>query len=189
MDQSVVDRVHREFTELLGVLDANGEISLRASADDHFRKSLLLCAASNFERTLTESVVKFVEDRTNSDAAVVSLVKNKGVERQYHTWFDWDKRNANKFFSLFGDGFKLYMQDKVKKSAELEFYIRCFIEIGSERNRLVYQDFASFTMELTADDVYERYEGARKFVEAVPGLLREYCASVAPQDVVGGQAG
>lgn len=187
MSLGVVDRVHREFTELLGVLDANGEISLRASADDHFRKSLLLCAASNFERVLTESVVKFVEERTRSDAAIVSLVKNKGVERQYHTWFDWERRNANKFFSLFGDGFKSFMQDKVKESPELEFFIKCFMEIGSERNRLVHQDFASFTMELTADDVYERYEGARKFVEAVPGFLREYCASVAPQDAVGGQ--
>ena len=30
---------------------------------------------------------------------IPSLVKNKAVSRQYHTWFDWNSNNANAFFN------------------------------------------------------------------------------------------
>ena len=60
MPSTVVDRLHEDFAGLLAVLDKAGEVSSRAVADENFRKSLLLAAASYFERRMTETVLSFV---------------------------------------------------------------------------------------------------------------------------------
>ena len=57
MPATVVDELHESFSGLLSVLDAAGEVSLRAVADENFRKSLLLAAASYFERRMTDTVM------------------------------------------------------------------------------------------------------------------------------------
>ncbi len=50
---------------------------------------------------------------------IPSLVKNKAVSRQYHTWFDWNANNANAFFNMFGDGFRSHMVEIVKVDANI----------------------------------------------------------------------
>ena len=174
MTMTVVDRLHDEFSDLLRVLDNASEISLRSTADDNFRKSLLLSAASYFERRMTDTVVSFVDETTSGDPLVNSFVQNKAVSRQYHTWFSWDQKNANSFFGLFGNDFRDFMKQKVSKNDTLDSAIRAFLELGSERNRLVHQDFGSFSLEKTSEEIYELYCEARKFVEAFPSALREF---------------
>lgn len=88
-------------------------MALLPVVDEAFPKALLLAAASHFEKRLTETVEDFAKEVTTDDHPIVSLVKAKAIERQYHGWFDWNKGNANKFFSLFGTGFKQYAQDQV----------------------------------------------------------------------------
>ncbi len=46
--------------------------------------------------------------------------------------------------------------------------------IGSERNRLVHEDFASYTLEKTTDEIYEAYRKGMTFLEVVPAKLRSY---------------
>ena len=84
MASTPVDALHREFGDLLAVLDAAGEISLRSTADANFRKALLLAAASYFERQLTDVVVSFVEAVTTPNHVVTWLIKRRVVERKYH---------------------------------------------------------------------------------------------------------
>ena len=98
MDAPVVDRVHNEFSELLKVLDKMNEVSLRNTVDDNFRKLLLMAAASYFERRMTDAVLNFAAEITTEDHVLTYLIKKKAVSRQYHLWFDWDARNANRFF-------------------------------------------------------------------------------------------
>jgi hypothetical protein len=59
---SPVDRMHAEFHDVLSIMERSGEISLLSVLSDNFRKSLLLCAASFFERRLTEVVLEFVRE-------------------------------------------------------------------------------------------------------------------------------
>jgi hypothetical protein len=99
MSLTSVDRLHTDIDQLLRILSSAGEISLRSSADDTYRKSLLLSVASYFEAKLTRIVIDFVEEQTADKHIVVSLVKNKAVSLQYHTWFDWEGNNANSFGS------------------------------------------------------------------------------------------
>jgi hypothetical protein len=171
---TVVDRLHREFSDLLGVLESAGEPSLRSVADDNLRKSLLMASASYLERRMTEAVLEFVAAATAEDHILTWLVKNKVVSRQYHTWFDWEKKNANNFFGLFGVDFRDSMKKFVDKDVELKASIEAFLEVGRERNRLVHQDFGSFTMEKTSNEIYELYSIAIKFVDWFPVAITNY---------------
>ena len=135
---------------------------------------LLLAAASYFERRLTEEVVLFVQDVTAKDHVVTWLIRKRVVERRYHSWFDWNRPNANLFFSMFGDSFRDDMKRIVDNDDELSASIVAFMEIGRERNRLVHQDFASFTLEKTSTEIYDAYRRATMFVEWFPRELRRY---------------
>ena len=66
------------------------------------------------------------------------------------------------------------MKKKVEDDEELSDAIRAFLEIGNDRNRLVHQDFGSFFLEKTAEEIYSRYRSAIKFVDAVPEALSEF---------------
>jgi len=51
---------------------------------------------------------------------------------------------------------------------------RAFLEIGRERNRLVHQNFAAFTLEKSSNELYELYRKAYHFVCRFPEELRKY---------------
>lgn len=169
---SGVDRIHQEFTDLIAFLDDKGEISLRSAADDTFRKVLIISAASYFEHLLTDIVMKFVDEIASSDALVTSLVKGQVVSRKYHTWFAWDKNNANQFFAMFGEGFRSHMVDVMKASPETERAAKAFLEIGRGRNMVAHENFATFAMQKTADEIFKLYQDAMPFIECVDAELR-----------------
>jgi hypothetical protein len=175
MDRGIVDRLHGEFQELVALLDEAAEPSLRNTAEENFRKALLLAAASYFESKVTEVVLDFVRKVSNGETLMREFVYRKALQRQFHTLFDWDVSNANKFFRFFGDAFSEFMAGKVKEDGELEEAIRAFMEIGGDRNRLVHQDFGSFPLEKTVEEIYSLYTKANKFVSSL-GTCLATCA-------------
>lgn len=170
MTEGVVERLYVEFRQLAETLDKNSEASLRITADDCFRKALLLSAASYFENALTSEVIKFFEMNSRS-ARSIEFVRRKAIQRQYHTLFDWESSNANRFFSLFGDECRTSVEKKCKADANFEKAVVAFIELGRERNRLVHQNFGAFSLEKTADEIYQLYEQGLTFVRAIRGIL------------------
>ena len=52
--------------------------------------------------------------------------------------------------------------------------IKAFMELGSERNRLVHQDFGTYSLEKTSDEIYKLYETALPFVKSIPDKLRRF---------------
>lgn len=169
---SDVDRIHKEFTDLIEFLASNGEVSLQSSADDAFRKVLTISAASYFEHVLTGIVMDFVEETVSAEIMVTALVRNRVVSRQYHTWFTWDAKNANGFFGMFGDGFRAHMAALVKAKPDLDRAVRAFLELGEGRNMLAHQNFAAFAMQKTSDEIFKLYQDAIPFIESVRSELR-----------------
>ena len=176
MTSTIVDVLHREIEEILAFLDAANEVSLRNTVDGNFRKALLLAAASNYEKRLTEGVITFVREVTAQDHVVAWLVVSRVVTRQYHTWFDWKRANVNQFFSMFGQTFSRHVQGIVNEDDGLSSSVKAFMEIGRERNRMVHDDFGSFSLEKTSEEIYETYRIGSRFVDWVPQALREYCS-------------
>jgi len=171
-DATPVDRLYSESNAVIRALGPT-EPSLAIAAGDNFRKALVLAAASHFEFRVSTCVLGFVTERSDGSGLIVAFVKNKAVSRQYHTWFKWDDTNANQFFGLFGIDFKQMMAKRISASDELRDSIRAFLEIGNERNKLIHQDYASFALEKTLDEIYALYRQALLFVDGLAGHLRE----------------
>ena len=171
--ESAVDQLYSEASNVLNILHDNYEVSLEIGASNHFRKVLLLAAASYFEHQVSLHVLEYISEFSEGKPMIVSFVKNKAVSRQYHTWFAWKETNANQFFSLFGEEFKQYMNRNTKNSDELKESIQAFMEIGRSRNSLVHQDYATYLMDKTLDEIYKLYKSALKFVENLPSYLRQ----------------
>ena len=81
----------------------------------------------------------------------------------------------NRFFGLFGTSFQQSMKKEVRENKDLEHSIGAFIEIGRDRNRLVHEDFASFSLEKTSQEIYDLYRSALKFVDWFPIEIRRFC--------------
>lgn len=169
-EHTSVDRLYGEYC---AVIEKLPELSLQITAADHFRKALLLASASYFEHRVCNDVITFVRERANGSALVENFVRNKAISRQYHTWFKWDESNANQFWGYFGSDFKTAMTGKVKESDELKASIQAFLELGNERNKLVHQDYATFALEKTLDEIYGLFRKARFFADYLPWALRE----------------
>lgn len=169
---SSIDALYADFSALLTYLEERREVSWRTLADANFRKILLIAVASDFERSMQEAVLDFAKQVAGNDHPLAHLIQNKAIRRQYHTWFNWEARNANSFFGLFGEAFKEDMQQKVTDEEELKASIEAFLAIGQARNRLVHENFADFTMEKTSEEIYKLYNSAKLFVNRFPQFLR-----------------
>ena len=97
MTDTAIDRMYSEFSELLRFLCDKGEPSFQSSVDSVFKKTLAIAAASFFEHELTRIILAVVDKRTSGDDLVQNFIRNKAIERQYHTLFDWKSNNANTF--------------------------------------------------------------------------------------------
>lgn len=173
MQLTGVDRIHQEFKDLISYLDQGNEVSLRSTVDENFKKSLLLAAASYFEHRIVDDITAFVKEASSENILLIEFVNNKAISRQYHTFFNWKESNANQFFGLFGESFKIFIKQELRKDDQLNSSIKAFLEIGRDRNRLVHQDFGTFTLEKTSDEIYELYKTALVFVDNIPIKLRE----------------
>ncbi|MBP0016351.1 MAG: hypothetical protein J7647_02190 [Cyanobacteria bacterium SBLK] len=173
MKETIVDNLHQEFNEILKHLDSS-EISLRATAEDTFRKSLLLAAASYFETQVTQILTDLVRTWGNNNVLLNEFVRNKAIAREYHKLFKWDGKNANSFFALFGKEFKSHMEKLVKNDPELEKSIKAFLEVGNERNRLVHKNYGNYNLEKTSEEIYQLYQKAQFFVENLHSYLANF---------------
>jgi len=181
-EPTAVDRLYDEANATIALLRNSSELSLQVAASDHFRKALLLAAASYFEDRVCNAVLEFIRERAKGSILIENFVRNKAIARQYHSWFAWEGNNANQFFALFGAEFRTLMGARVKDSGELHSSVRAFLELGNERNRLVHQNYATFAMEKTLDEVYDLYQRSRAFVEALPVAFKDGDGGVGEQD-------
>jgi hypothetical protein len=169
---SVIDALYEQNRLALSFLYASGEVSLASDLDNKLKKHLIMAAASYFESEVRELIENFAQASSNGNAAVVSLIKNKALERQYHTYFDWEKRNANKFFAHFGEPFNGQCRAEVRDKEGLTDAVSAFLELGEMRNKLAHLNFAIFPIDKTSDEVYALYKRACAFVEYLSESLR-----------------
>lgn len=174
MSLVIIERLYEDHRLLYQKLIDATEVSLASAVDDIFRKALLLAAASYFEHEICSAILDYVSEKANADKAIMSLTKSKVVSRQYHTYFEWESPNANKFFSLFGEEYKQYVKAIIDNDADLQESIRAFLEIGNLRNQLVHLDYATFQLNKTGDEIYQLYNKAKGFIEFVPRSLRNF---------------
>lgn len=153
------------------------EISFANGYKDQQAKVVLLACASYFETKVTDTVLETLG--TNDCSMTHSFIAKKALTRQYHTLFDWKGKNANSFLGLFGDGFREFMKAKVKDDTELDAAIKNFLELGHLRNQLAHDNYALFRLNLTVEDIQNKFFSSNGFVQRINPLASEYRASLA----------
>ena len=166
--------MYEDHRALIEYLDGQREISFRSIVGAIFPKTLAIAAGSYFEERIRSSIYDFIAEASNGQELIIQFTNNKAIERQYHTYFDWRKQNANQFFGLFGQDFRNHMEATLKRDAELDEAVKSFLEMGSIRNSLLHENFIDFAFSKTAEETYQVYRKALLFVDRLPELLRAY---------------
>lgn len=161
----VVAKKYSDGLALIGILDKHGEVSLRAVADDDLRKMLILSAASYFESEIIRAIRKLCVRMTHGSPELDLFVYKKALARQYHTLFDWESNNVNKLIGFFGDEYRTEFLKAMRATDGMDECSEAFVELGALRNRLVHMNYATFTVDKTAKEIYELFEKAKRFAE------------------------
>ena len=162
-------------------LQSSGEWTLSGRVDDAFTKTLIVATASYFEVQLTETILGIYQTSTSGFEQLVEFVRTKAIGRGFAQLFDWGKdgrpsHNANHFYSFFGGEFSRHMRELVRQDEDLDNSVRAFLEIGNLRNHMVHGDYANFTLEKTATDIYKLYEKATLFLAMFSQELESFNA-------------
>lgn len=163
LDGDIITKRYEEFKEIRDHFEETHDISSKIIVDNNFKKILLLSAASYFEDKIKKIIIECIESNSKSEV-LNNFIKNKAIERQYHTYFEWKEKNANKFFSLFGNSFKTDIISEINGNESLKTSIKDFMELGRLRNELIHENFAAFPIEKTSDEIYSLYLSANEFV-------------------------
>jgi hypothetical protein len=161
--------MYDEYLENYDKLLKTGQIGFANDYKSQFSKVLLLSAASFFEVDITQSL-KIVLGSQNC-SLVSNFLDKKALSRQFHTFFQWDKgvNGANQLFGYLGKEFSEFMKVEKDANPDLAQSIADFILIGSQRNLMVHGNYATFNLELTPEDVYDKFKSAlifsSKFIE------------------------
>lgn len=170
---TIVDVLYKECESFDTFFKDKNEISYQIAIDNHLRKGLLLAAASYFEVLITDCLINFFDETSNSNSLVTSFLKNKALKRQYHTLFKWDdKKGYTSFFGFMGEKFKDYMSANMKINKHLADGLSAFMSLGAERNLLVHLNYGTYTVQKTIPEIYKLYNDALYFVNGLPDFLR-----------------
>jgi len=151
--------------QILDGLRASGEISLANELENVLAKSLVIACASYFEEFITSATLAYASANAK-DQGLVEFCK-KASQRQYHSWFDWEKSNANKFLGLFGDSAKQKAADRQKADEAFEGSVTNFMFLGSQRNLIVHRNMLAYAFSGTSDEVMSKARAATAFVDFV----------------------
>ena len=158
---------HLIHVSIIELLYSQGEVSLAQTAQNLFAKSLLLIAASHFEDRLKRVVTSGVAARSRNDPYINAFFKMRGISYQYHAWFDWDKGNANRFYSFFGKQFVEAIKSMIDDDKALSECVTNFVKISDLRNRIVHNNILVFKLDDTPAQVLEHIKAADLFISLV----------------------
>lgn len=169
-----VERIQAELAAIISLARDAGGPSDQIAAESVAAKTLLLSAASYFERAVCEIIVSSAR-QGGTRSAYCNFIDKQALERRYHSMFDWRGKNLNQFFGLFGTDAKSRLSEALIADDMTEA-AKSFIYIGSQRNLLVHENFAGYSLETTFDEVFDRYHQAFHLLEWLRAKLLEEAA-------------
>jgi hypothetical protein len=169
---SDVDRIHGELSSLREIIQHTESLSDVNAFEALGSKTLLLAAASFFEKQVCEAILGCAKD-TGTSEIFASFIEKQALERKFHSMFQWEATNINRFLALFGTECKKIMEKEIKESEELSSAMNDFIYINSQRNLLVHNNFAAFNLDTAMDDIWLKFKSAKLLSDWLPMRLTE----------------
>ena len=156
MESERIERQYQDSKELYEYLVGKGEITFATYINNVYKKVLVLSAASYFESAISNQISNYATKVSGPDKRIVTLIENKIIERQYHTLFNWEGKNTNSFWALFGEETKVKVREQINSDDKLRAAEVEFLELGKQRNLLVHQNFAEYDVNITVEEIYDK---------------------------------
>jgi len=172
MSSNEVERIYSEIISIKDVISKGGAPSDIVAYEAIAAKGLILSTASYFEKAVRELLIKHAESMFNS-AALISFLDNQALYRKYHTLFDWERTNINKFIRLFGNYFFDFMEPRLTDE-KIKNAIREFMFLGRTRNELVHNNFSEYPIEITSEDIKGKFDIALPLIAFLSQSLSEF---------------
>jgi hypothetical protein len=166
---SAVTNMYSEHQELVAFFGDDNP-SYQASLERTLPKVLLLAAASEFEVAVCQHIRDYAT-ASSTDKKLAILIDRWVLTRQYYRLFDWESKHAGPLWGAFGEDFKRHMKSRLKEDENLKASLDAFLEIGRLRNELVHQDYANYVLLKTSAEIFQLYETAIRFIQALPQIL------------------
>lgn len=188
MPKTIIETEYERQSVLIKYLEAQNETSFATDAKANLTKNLILGTASYYETVICELIRDVAKRYSGDNEYICTLVEQKAIKRQYHTFFNWDGNNANQFFALFGEAFSAKARTSARENRELDEGIKAFLRLGNLRNELVHINFLTYEVKQIPEDVIDLYRKAERFIEflrvnllpALPAAEGPAQASAAP---------
>ena len=170
--RQTIKKIYEDYQEYSSYLQTEGQISFVSDYRNIFSKTLLLSVASYFEEEIKQIIHKIL--LTSELNILEEFIKNKALNRQYHTLFSWKENNANSFFAFFGKKFKDFMKKQVDSDEKLKSSIQDFLLLGRTRNELVHGNYAIFNIDMTVEEIFHKFESSLIFIDSLIPLFKEF---------------
>ncbi|WP_413853780.1 HEPN domain-containing protein [Candidatus Ruminimicrobium bovinum] len=172
MNKTSIHNLYTEYRKIKKILEKSGEISVLTDYTNTMRKVLILSSASLFEVQMTDMLKNYVYSVSNQNKQLVSFIEKQALERKYHTLFDWDSNNVNRFLKLFGKDFETSINRKFQEEGKRKKNMIDFIELGHNRNLFAHEDFARYEYNSkNPEEIFKQYKSARKFIPFIKEQL------------------
>ena len=168
-----VDSLMIEHEAVLAHLVATGETSFAATLEGTVPKVFILASARWLEVRVQGVLTEYFQEVAGTRVQAAEFVRIGALDMKFHTLFDWKTRKPGHFFGKFGPDLKRVGMKRYANDPDFAREYDAFLELGSLRNQLVHQNYATFTLSKTADEVRQHFVLADKFVDRLPELLRE----------------
>jgi hypothetical protein len=178
---SDVERIRGELLSLREIVGRSKSLSDVNAFESLAAKTLLLAAASFFEKKICEAILACAKN-TGTHDIFANFIEKQALERKFHSMFQWEATNINRFLALFGTENKKIMEDEIKVSEQLSSAMNDFIYINSQRNLLVHNNFAAFNLDAAMDDIWLKFGSAKRLSDWLPEKLTEL-ASEGPEAI------
>ncbi len=169
---SDVERVHTELMSLRETIRATESLSDINAFEAFASKALLLAAASYFEKQVCAGILDCAR-AIFITPPILTFIEKQALERKFHTMFDWKHSNINKFLSLFGSDCKKQVEKLIASDDALTAAMADFIYVNSQRNLLVHNNFASYNLDASLDDIWAKFVSAQRLTDWLPPKLLE----------------
>ena len=124
MDDTI-NQFIQDYQEIKDILLKNSQLSLASSFNRQYTNIFIIVLASKHESLISRIIIEFCK-MNSSDERIIHLLKMKCLDRQYHTFFNWDSNDIGPFLTMFGKKFKDEIKSKIKDDDELNLSIKGF---------------------------------------------------------------
>lgn len=166
---TAIDYLIKRQDAVLDFLRDSNQLSMALDFEDSYKKLLIMACGSLFESHLVTHICDFA--KSGSDIRIAELVKNKALNRQYHSLFKWDAANINHFLGVFGDVYKERISAELGANERLTEGMRNFLQLSAERNRLAHGNLGEISPDLTVQEIKDKFYSAWSFLGYLSGTL------------------